>query len=262
MDSTIIAILIAFVIILMVLTNSESMNSLGQLLCVGIVAIVGFLVSDVDDETSSKQGGTFYGGAPAKPKKATSAKKNAPAKPKKAAPAKKAAPSSTGKPELTSAGVVPVSKDGKKVLIAQTKSGMWTFIRGHLEGKKPEGVAIDALKANTGIVAKESDFKEKLVRDYKFEVSEESYKKHLERMKKRGMKPQIKSAGKQHRQQLYYVAVLEDKEPKVNMDALRDAKWMSWADAESYLSGAKGGPVSKQIETLKEAKDWAKKNIK
>lgn len=249
MDSTIIAILIAVVIVLMVICNRD-MNSIGQLLCIGIVGIVGFLVSESKDSIS--------GGAAAK--KATPKKATKKAAPKKAAP-KKAAPSKTGKPELTSAGVVPVTKDGKKVLIAQTKGGMWTFVRGHLDGKKAEGVAVDAMKENVGLAVKASDFKEKLIRDYKFEVSEESYKKHLERMKRRGMKPQIKSAGKQYRQQLYYIAVMTETTPKIK-ESLRDAKWVSWGDAETLMSGAKGGMVSKQIETLKEAKVWAKKNLK
>ena len=269
MDYTlIVAVLILMVMVLILATEGRDMSSLCQMLCAGIVGVTVYLFQSCNDESYYQN--KYEGGAAAKKKTAKKDPKKAAAKKSDKKPVKKttkkaAAKKDTkpGKAELVSAGLVPVSKDGKKVLVTQTKSGMWTFVRGHMEGsKKPEDIAMAANNENLGLSVKSADLKEKMTREYSFDVSEESYKRHIERMKRQKKKPQISGPGTQHRQQVYYVTVVDEKEPKVNKDALRDAKWMTWADAEKHLSGAKGEPPSKQLETLKEAADWAKKNIK
>lgn len=257
-----IAVLVLVVMVLIIANEGRDMNAIGQFLCVSIVALVGYLIptclsdkhqsKDSDDCSSSEE--EYLG----RGEKAKSAK---PAKSAKAAtkPAKPAKPAKDSKPELTSAGLVAVSKDGKKVLVAQTKRGMWTFVRGHIEGKKkPEDVVLAEAKENLGLTLKASDLKEKLSRVYSFEVSEESYKRHLEKMEKRGEKPQIHGPGMQHREQVLYVVPMEEKDLKVNTETLQDAKWLSWKDAESNM---KKEPVSRQLDILKEAEAWAKKNL-
>lgn len=265
--SLIITVLVLVVMVLIVATEGRDMNTIGQFLCVSIVALVGYLVptclskeSDCDDSSSSSSSsselsrygkGEVFG-------RAEKAKKAAP---KKAPAAKKSAkaPAKDSKPELVSAGLIAVSKDGKKVLVAETKRGMWTFVRGHIEGKKkPEDVVIAEAKENLGLTLKASDLKEKLSRVYSFEVSEESYKRHLEKMEKRGEKPQIHGPGMQHREQVLYVVPMEEKDVKVNTETLKDAKWLTWKDAETHM---KKEPVSRQLDILGDAEEWAKKNL-
>jgi len=264
--SLIITILVLIVMILIVATEGRDLNTIGQFLCVSIVALVGYLVPSClsdkkDDDCSSSEseelsregivGRAEKAKKPAKP----AAKKDAPKK-----DSKKVAPSKgDSKPELTSAGLIAVSKDGKKVLVAQTKRGMWTFVRGHIEGKKkPEDVVLAEAKENLGLTLKASDLKEKLSRVYSFEVSEESYKRHLQKMEKRGEKPQIHGPGMQHREQVLYVVAMDEKDVKVNTETLKDAKWLTWKDAESHM---KQEPVSRQLDVLKDAEAWAKKNL-
>lgn len=275
--SLIITILVLVVMILIVANEGRDMNTIGQFLCVSIVALTAYLVPsclsekcDDDDSSSSSssselsrdgKGEAFevYGqGEKAKPKSALKKPAAKPAK-KSAKSTKMTKPAKDSKPELTSAGLIAVSKDGKKVLVAQTKRGMWTFVRGHIDGKKkPEDVVLSEAKENLGLTLKASDLKEKLSRVYSFEVSEESYKRHLEKQEKRGEKPQIHGPGMQHREQVLYIVPMEEKDVKVNTETLKDAKWLTWKDAESHM---KQEPVSRQLDILGDAEAWAKKNL-
>ncbi len=186
-----------------------------------------------------------------------SAEKKAKAKPvKKESKPAKATKSDKGH-ELVACGVIPISKDHKKVLLVQTNRGMWSFPRAHLEGKeKPEAVAVRAANDAVNLGIKEKDLSEVIVQKYSFDVTKESYEKHLEKMKKRGMKPQINAPGLQHREQHYYVVELDEVAPKLK-EGLKDAKWVTWAEASKLMADPER--VSKQADVLSNAQKWATK---
>jgi ADP-ribose pyrophosphatase YjhB (NUDIX family) len=271
---TLLALCIIVLIVIIVLCQSESQND--QLIKIAAVAAVGLggwaihtfadnkpaaadSVESLFDESSSsesselsrKGNGEEYEGAAEKKKPA----KKAAVKPKKEASTK--ASKSDSKSELVACGVIPVTKDHKKVLLVQTNRGMWSFPRAHLEGKeKAVDVAIRAANEAVGLKLKEKDLSEVIVQKYSFDVTKEAYEKHLEKMKKREMKPQISGPGMQHREQHYYVAEMDEVAPKLK-EGLKDAKWMTWTEATKLMADAEH--VSKQADVLANAQKWASK---
>lgn len=204
------------------------------------------------DEPKSARGEVYTGSAEkkAKAKKAPAKKEAKSAKPAKASKSDKSS-------ELVACGVIPVSKDHKKVLLVQTNSGMWSFPRSHLESKeKPEAVAVRAANDAVNLGIKEKDLSEVIIQKYSFDVTKESYEKHIEKMKKRGMKPQITAPGMQHREQHYYIVELDEVAPKLK-EGLKDAKWMTWAEATKLMANPEH--VSKQADVLANAQKWATK---
>ena len=204
---------------------------------------------DIEDDDSSEglKIGQYEGGAVAKKAKKTKAE------PKKAAKkdASKKVKGEKNKKLMVFSGVLPVSKDGKKVLIVKTKKGQYSFIRGHMaDGHTAAKVAAEACK-NVGFDVKEKDLKDAkyVMHEYSFEVSEESYQHHLKRAEKRGIKPTITSPGLVEREQMYYILEMDEKEPKVDTNVLSEAKWVSWDEAMKLMS------ESKQLDVLKKAKD-------
>lgn len=264
---TLLAICIIILIVIIVACQSDSQND--QLIKIASVAAVGLggwavyafgdkKKSGESDESSDSSelefkgfGESYTGSAEKKAKtKKAPAKKEAKAKPAKASKSDKGH-------ELVACGVIPVSKDHKKVLLVQTNSGMWSFPRSHLESKeKPEAVAVRAANDAVNLGIKEKDLSEVIVQKYSFDVTKESYEKHIEKMKKRGMKPQITAPGMQHREQHYYIVELDEVAPKLK-EGLKDAKWMTWAEATKLMANPEH--VSKQADVLANAQKWATK---
>lgn len=162
--------------------------------------------------------------------------------------------------DQVSTAVIPVSKDGKKVLLAQSKSGIWLFVRAHGESK--EQSALSAMKELLGVEAKTSDIKARINKEYVFQISDEMLKKHLERMEKKGKTPYYEKAGPSKRLVVSIIAAMDEKAPVVDKNKFKDAKWMTWNDAEKHMSGMDGNKASAQINTLKDAKAWVVKNMK
>lgn len=264
---TLLAVCIIIIIVIIVLCRSDSQNDrLIQIATVATVGLGAWVVNafgekskhgSLGDESSSDSSelgkiGFYEGSAEKKAKPGKSAK---PAKAKSAKPTKESKTKSGE--SLVASGVIPVTADHKKVLLVQTNRGMWSFPRAHIEGnEKPEAVAIRAANEAIGLNIKEKDLSESIVQKYSFDVTKESYEKHLEKMKKRGMKPQISAPGMQHREQIYYIVELDEVAPKLK-EGLKDAKWMTWADATKHMADAEH--VSKQADVLANAQKWASK---
>lgn len=261
---TLLAICIIILIVIIVACQSDSQNN--QLIKIASVAAVGLggwavyefgdkKKSGESDESSSESlfegfGESYIGSAEKKAKA-----KKAPAKKEKAKPAK-VSKSDKGH-ELVACGVIPVTKDHKKVLLVQTNRGMWSFPRAHIEGKeKPEAVAVRAANDAVGLGIKEKDLSEVIVQKYSFDVTKESYEKHIDKMQKRGMEPQLTAPGMQHREQHYYIVELDEVAPKLK-EGLKDAKWVTWTEASKLMADPER--VSKQADVLANAQKWATK---
>lgn len=271
---TLLVLCIIVLLIVIVACQSESQND--QLIKIASVAAVGLGgwafhaftsktgVPELDESSSSSSSESDILATPKSGRSeyeiytgSAEKKKAKPAKASKSAKSTKASKSGDSKHELVACGVIPVSKDHKKVLLVQTNRGMWSFPRAHLEGKeKPEAVAVRSANDAVGLNIKEKDLSEVIVQKYMFDVSKESYEKHVEKMKKRGMKPQISAPGMQHREQHYYIVELDEVAPKLK-EGLKDAKWMTWAEASKLMANPEH--VSKQADVLSNAQKWASK---
>jgi 8-oxo-dGTP pyrophosphatase MutT (NUDIX family) len=266
---TLLAICVILLLVIIVVCQSDSQND--QMIKIASVAAVGlggwayhaFTTDKSPAKGTEASSDSSELGKVESPKKGEyesyigSAEKKKPAKAKETKAKKSVKESKTvAKHELVACGVIPMTKDHKKVLLVQTNRGMWSFPRAHVEGKeKPEAVAIRAADEAIGLKIKEKDLSEVIIQKYMFDVSKESYEKHLEKMKKRGLKPQISAPGMQHREQHYYIVELDEVAPKLK-EGLKDAKWMTWAEASKLMTDE--SHISKQADVLANAQKWAK----
>jgi len=116
-----------------------------------------------------------------------------------------------------SAGVIPVHRESRDILLVCEREGYWGFPKGHLEsGETALQAALRELKEETGIVKVDLQ-NEPIVKMYSFE--------------KNGVQITKKVS--------YFLGFVEDKSVVVREGEIQDFGWFSYEEARSKVTFAK-----------------------
>lgn len=116
-----------------------------------------------------------------------------------------------------SAGIIPIHKETKEILLVQHRAGHWGFPKGHLEGsEKPIDAALRELREETGI-ADVAVFGNPIVRTYSFQKDGIDVEKIV----------------------TYFPGIVESKEVKIKEDEIKGYAWLSYEEAKNRLTFSK-----------------------